>query len=112
MVPVLQAILARHPQYQAEILDPLLTGQATAGPSRSPQSVPFTREAFAQPQEKAQASNGKPDSTVTVFAKAALHVRHMQPPEGFNEASLSVDSERFERLEIVGRGSFGDVYRG
>ncbi|KAK9833192.1 hypothetical protein WJX74_009769 [Apatococcus lobatus] len=36
----------------------------------------------------------------------------MQPPEGFNEGSLSVDSERFERLEIVGRGSFGDVYRG
>ena len=33
-------------------------------------------------------------------------------PEGLNEASLSVDSERFERLEIVGRGSFGDVYRG
>ncbi|KAK9868947.1 hypothetical protein WJX84_006310 [Apatococcus fuscideae] len=36
----------------------------------------------------------------------------MQPLEAVGEASLSVDSERFERLEIIGRGSFGDVYRG
>ena len=32
----------------------------------------------------------------------------MQPLEAVGEASLSVDSERFERLEIIGRGSFGE----
>jgi hypothetical protein len=28
------------------------------------------------------------------------------------EACLSMDGDRYERLECIGRGSFGDVYRG
>lgn len=27
-------------------------------------------------------------------------------------SALSVDEDRYERLECIGRGSFGDVYRG
>ena len=35
-----------------------------------------------------------------------------EEPRSEAEMGLSMNGDRYERLECIGRGSFGDVYRG